>query len=249
MQEVEEPMGIKKIIKNNKWVILVFFLAISVLVLIHSIDLNNDAISTGEAIGGSTGILVGKAVGSVEGLTKGREEGFAAGKKEGLSAKDTVSTIKNVVSECQKLEVLVASISIKNFHEIGDKSQYAALYLANGEIIFTVDLSKLEVEEKSDCLEVTVPVPESKFVIDEQSIKKIAEYQTKFFNGKTEDGLNGYLNTMIELHGKVEDNIDNYEELLQDAKNSAKKKIENLVINTSLCEKDINIVFDDQEKE
>ena len=98
-------------------------------------------------------------------------------------------------------------------------------------------------------MEVTVPVPESKFVIDEQSIKKIDEYQTKFFNGKTEDGLNGYLNTMIELHGKVEDNIDNYEELLQDAKNSAKKKIENLVINTSLYEKEINIVFDDQEKE
>ena len=242
-------MGIKKFFKKYKWLFLVIIWAISVVVLIHSIDLNNDAISTGEAIGGSTGILVGKAIGSVEGLTKGREEGFAAGKKEGLSAKDTVLTIKNVVSECQKLEVLVASISIKNFHEIGNKTQYAALYLANGEIIFTVDLSKLEVEEKSDCLEVTVPVPESKFVIDEQSIKKIDEYQTKFFNGKTEDGFESYLNTMRELHGKVEDNIDNYEELLQDAKNSAKKKIENLVINTSLCEKEINIVFDDQEKE
>ncbi len=242
-------MGIKKIFKKYKWFFLLIFGAISVGVLINSIDLNKNAISTGEAIGGSTGILVGKAVGSVEGLTKGREEGFAAGKKEGLSAKDTVSTIKNVVSECQKLEVLVASICIKNYHEIGDKKQYAALYLANGEIIFTVDLSKLEVEEKSDRLEVTVPVPESKFVIDEQSINKADEYQTKFFNGTTEDGIKGYLNTMKELYGKVEDNIDNYDELLQDAKNSAKKKIENLVINTSLCEKDIYIVFNDQEKE
>ena len=70
-----------------------------------------------------------------------------------------------------------------------------------------------------------------------------------FLTAKTEDGFESYLNTMRELHGKVEDNIDNNEELLQDAKNSAKKKIENLVINTSLCDKDIYIVFDDQEKE
>ena len=195
------------------------------IVMIYMINLRMDATSLGDGIGARTGTLVGKAIGSFEGMTKGRVEGTEAGKQTGLSADDTEATIASQFQQMENLEVLVASVKLRNFHTIGKSKDYAALYLVNGNAVFTVDMSQAKIEAQPDSLKITIPKPVGTLYLDDSSVEKVAEYQRKFFNGSSEDGFDAYLNTMKKMQEASEETLSNYNVLVSSAKEAAVSQI------------------------
>lgn len=223
--------------------IIVCIISACALLLVISISINAQTI--GSSFGSGIGTLAGRAIGSLEGMTEGRREGTEEGKREGLSAKDTQADIANELKEIQQLEVLVASVKLKNIHKIGEenKEDYAALYIVNGQVIFTVDMGEAVIEESGDTLNVTLPVPEGKLVIDDRTIEKLDDYQKRFFSGSAEDGYDAYLNTMKELQKATADTLDNYDQLIDAAKEAATEQVTVLAQSVSLSDKKINITF------
>ncbi len=197
-------------------------------ILAYVIYLRVNAVSMGKNMGSSMGSLAGKAVGSVEGMTKGRIKGNEEGKKAGLSAEDTVAEVANKMRQIENLQVLVASVKLRDFHSIGDNVAYAALYLAKGDYVFTIDLSEAVIRIGDNELIIELPNPEGTLYIDESSVNKIAEYQRKWFNGSAEDGYNAYLNTRKKLQEASEETLDNYEELFAAAKDAGEKQVTRL---------------------
>ena len=204
--------------------------------------------SIGSDIGSDTGSLVGKAIGSFLGMTEGRDKGLDAGKEAGLSAEDTEAVISSQLHQLENLEVLVASVKLSNFHEIGQKDSfkyYAALYLVNGNVVFTVDMSQAEISAQSDDLYITLPKPAGSLYLDDSSVDKVAEYQTKLFNGNAEDGFDAYLNTMKKIQDASEETLDNYETLLTSAKKAAEHQVTLLAKSASNDYDQVIITFAD----
>ena len=204
--------------------------------------------SIGSDIGSDTGSLVGKAIGSLLGMTEGRDKGLDAGKEAGLSAEDTEAVISSQLHQLENLEVLVASVKLSNFHEIGQKDSfkyYAALYLVNGNVVFTVDMSQAEISAQSDDLYITLPKPAGSLYLDDSSVDKVAEYQTKLFNGNAEDGFDAYLNTMKKIQDASEETLDNYETLLTSAKKAAEHQVTLLAKSASNDYDQVIITFAD----
>ncbi len=226
-----------KIIKN--FVPLVVCVAIGC-IMIYAINLRINATALGGGIGAGTGTLVGKAIGSLEGMTKGRIEGTEAGKTSGLSAEDTEATIANQIQQMENLEVLVASVKLSNFHTIGEGKDYAALYLVNGNVVFTVDMGQATIDALPDKLMITVPQPVGTLYLDDSSVEKVAEYQRKFFNGKAEDGFDAYLNTMTKMQEASEETLSNYSVLVDSAKQAAENQL-------TLLAKSVSTEYDDIE--
>lgn len=229
----------KKIPKNSIPIVLCVAIAC---VMIYTINLRMNATSLGGGLGAGTGTMVGKAIGSLEGMTKGRVEGTEAGKKAGLSAEDTEATIANQIQQMENLEVLVASVKLSNFHTIGDSKDYAALYLVNGNVVFTVDMSQAVIVAQPDKLKVTIPKPVGTLYLDDSSVEKVAEYQRKFFNGKAEDGFDAYLNTMKKMQEASEETLSNYDVLVSSAREAAENQI-------SLIAKSVSTAYDEVEIE
>ena len=215
---------IKKIPKAGLPIILCVLMAC---VLVYAISLRINASSMGGGLGSSAGSLVGKAIGSLEGMTTGRVEGITAGKEAGLSAEDTEAEIANQIQQVENLEVLVASVKLSNFHTIGneDNPNYAALYLVNGNVVFTVDMSVAEITVQEDGLHIVLPKPVGTLYLDDSSVEKVAEYQKKFFNGSAEDGFDAYLNTMAKMQEATEETLDNYDVLISSAREAAVNQV------------------------
>lgn len=215
---------IKKIPQAGLPIVLCVLMAI---VLIYTINLRINATSLGGGLGASAGSLAGKAIGSLEGMTTGRTEGTAAGKAAGLSAEDTEAKIENQIQQVGKLEVLVASVKLSNFHTIGkeDNPNYAALYLVNGNVVFTVDMSQAKITPQAGGLHILLPKPTGELYLDDSSVEKVAEYQRRFFNGSAEDGFDAYLNTMVKTQEATEETLGNYDVLLSSAKNAAENQV------------------------
>ena len=224
-------------------VIPALMLLLAICTLIYTITLRTNAEAIGSALGTGTGSLVGKAIGSLEGMSKGRDEGKEAGRTAGLSAEDTEAAIANELHQINNLEVLVASVKLSNFHTIGENKDYAALYLVNGNVVFTVDLSKAEIVFEKDGLHITLPKPKGTLYLDESSVKKVAEYQKKFFNGNAEDGFDAYLNTMKTMQEATEETLDNYDVLVSSAREAAEKQVTLLAQSVSTVSKQIHIGF------
>jgi len=234
----------KKIPKDGLPIILCVLIAIA---MIYSINLRIQASSIGSGIGSGTGSIVGKAVGSFEGMGKGITEGTKAGKEEALSAEETVADISNRIQKSENLEVLVASVKLTNFHTIG--KDYAALYLANGNVVFTVDMSKAEVRKENKNLYITLPKPAGNLYIDNSSISKVAEYQRKIFNGSAEDGFDAYLNTLKKVQAASEETLDNYDALLTSAEDAAERQVTLLAEGVSTdSDQKIIVTFTDEEE-
>ena len=204
---------------------------------------NANAESRGNIIGRETGALVGKAIGSFEGITKGREEGAAAGKAAGLSARDTEADIANEIRKIEKLDVLVASVKINDFHSIGENVEYAALYLLKGDVVFSVDLSQAEIEDLGNELQVTLPLPHGELYIDQSQIEKVAEYQKHFFSGSAEIGFDAYLNSMVKVYEASTETLDNYDVLIEAAKESAEKQVRQLALSVAINTRQVNVDF------
>lgn len=200
--------------------------------LISAICFRLKAASIGSKAGSSLGNTAGKAIGSLEGITKGRSEGSEAGKKQGLSAEDTKAEISSQIKHMGSLEVMAASVNLSNFHTIGEKNShryYAALYLCKGSVVFTVDLNEAEITSDESGLHIELSRPRGTLYIDNSTIEKAAEYQTKFFDGSAEEGFDAYLKSMEKIHEASTETLDNYEELLKNAKDMAEDRISYLV--------------------
>ena len=139
-----------------------------------------------------------------------------------------MAEVANKMRQIENLQVLVASVKLRDFHSIGDNVAYAALYLAKGDYVFTIDLSEAVIRIGDDELIIELPDPKGKLCIDESSIEKIAEYQQKWFNGSAEDGYYARLNTQKKLREAAEDTLDNYEELFASAKDAGEKQVKRL---------------------
>ncbi len=210
-------------------------------VMIYTVKLRINASLIGKEIGSGIGTIVGNAIGSFEGMTKGRVDGTEAGKKAGLSAEDTEAQVANQIQRMEKLEVLVASVKLSDFHSIGEKQNYAALYLVNGNVVFTVDMSLAKVIKQAGSIKVILPLPKGELYLDDSSVNKVAEYQKRFFNGSAEDGFEAYLNTMKKIQEISEDTLVNYDELVDSARQAAENQVGNIIEMISLSQDEIVI--------
>lgn len=232
---------LKKLPKNSWPAILLIVIVLVFILFINAINFSLKASSWGEAVGSHMGTLVGKAVGSFDGLTKGRKDGTEAGKEAGLSAEDTEAKIANEIRQLEKLEVLAASVKLKNIHMIGDPEdqEYAALYLINGSVVFTVDLGEADISSREDGLHIGLPRPEGKLYIDDSSIEKAAEYQKRFWTGSAEEGFDAYINSMKKVQEATEETLSNYHELQTSAKTAAEKQVTLLARSVSAAERNV----------
>lgn len=224
--------------KSPLFILLVIFLILIIPAFANTLYLYLNAVSIGNGLGSNTGSSVGKAVGSYDGLTDGSEDG----KKSGLSAEDTKADIATQLQQVQKLEVLVASVKLKDVHTVG-KEDYAALYLANGNVVFTVDMDKADITSNSGKLRILLPSPVGELYIDDSSIKKAAENQKHIFSGSAEDGFDAYLNTMKKVQEASDDTLSNYDVLLDSAKQAAKRQITLLAQAASSSYETITVEF------
>ena len=166
-------------------------------------------------------------------------KGYNAGKKEGLSAKDTEQQMKNTVEGIGKLEVLVANVKIPEYHSVGQK--FAAMYLFRGSAVFTVDLSKTNIIVNGSDIQVLIPKPIAEVKIDNKETERIKSKSALFFNGSTEEGLEAYLNTLKAVDKVSTEQISNFPELNEMAKQAAKLQLKDIIEN--ICGSDKNITF------
>ncbi|MBR4765459.1 MAG: DUF4230 domain-containing protein [Clostridia bacterium] len=231
-----------KTIPKVFWPIISILITISVIIItaLYIIPAYIHAKETGEIIGSNTGKIVGKALGSYDGITSGLEDGYEAGKIDGLSAEDTEVKIANAIAQGGKLEVLSAKVKFEDFMEYGKK--YAAIYMLRGNISFTIDLTKATLSAGPDGkIVVMLPMPEAKVTIDDEETSTIAEWQRSFFNGSSEDGFDAYLNSKTQIKEKAITQVNNYEYLLEQAKESAKSQAESISFN--ICGYTPTVVF------
>jgi hypothetical protein len=209
-------------IRKNAKIVMTLVIVIAVCVLCVVLCLNSDKI--GAKVGAAAGKAVGMAVGSFDGVTEGLSTGYQDGKAEGLSAKDTEAEVKTKVHELGNLRVLAANVEIPNHHEVGKKGSALDVYC--GSAVFSVDLTQAEITRNADG-EVTVilPVPTADVNIDISRTKRLAEYQSTFFNGSAGDGIDAYLNTLKTLNDFTWDKVSNYDTLMTMAKDSAVKQV------------------------
>ncbi len=223
---------------------LILFVLMACL-LVYAINLRINASSMGAGIGQNAGSLVGRAIGSAEGMTRGRKEGSSAGQAEGLSAVDTEVELANELHEISNLEVLVASVKIKDTHSIGKDIDYMALYLLKGEVIFSVDLSKAQTSVLNNQIHIVLPEPSGQLIIDQSQIEKIAEYQKHYFSGDAESGFDAFLNSMAKVQEATAETLNNYDVLIDSARESAINQVTLLAKTVSKTEKDIYIEFEE----
>ena len=186
----------------------------------------------------------GKCNGSEDGKALGLIEGAEAGKMAGLSAEDTTADIYSSIYEVGKLEVLKASASINNFHEIG--TDYAKLQIYSADVVFTVDLKKAAIDESDETIRIILPAPECSIAVDEEKTEIVEEYQKYFFSGSAEDGYYAEHNVRRELDEKGAEALENYSALREAAENSAVKNVRILAEKVNAGCKNIEVVFDEE---
>ena len=189
------------------------------------------------------GKKVGIAYGSYEGLTEGLNQGYQDGKETGKSAEDMEIRIINEFEKIRKLEVLITSVKFTDMNQYGDDVKYAALYLLKGNAVFTVDLSRVEIQFVDESIVIKVPKPEVELHIENSQIQKVADYQKMFFNGSAEDGFDDYLNSMDKIQKNAEEKISNYGTLEEIAEKEAERIITQMIQTVSL-EGPRNIIFE-----
>ena len=193
------------------------------------LPLTQIAENVGKTTGENTGQIVGWAVGSVEGAIDGVPVGYQDGKAAGLNADDTVAEIANKIEQnvcgLGQLDVLAANVDLTTYHEVGKK--YGALYLLRGSAVFSIDLSKAKItyNDRDGIISIVLPQPGVEVKIDPSETKRIAEWERKYFNGTDSEGAQAYLNSFGAFSSKSVDTIENYQDLLSLASESAKEQV------------------------
>ena len=179
-------------------------------------------------LGAAQGHIVGTAVGSFNGITQGLAADYQDGKEEGLQADDATAVIKGHICEIGRLEVVRMDAKAYTVERVGDK--YVRLKESCFEVIYSVDLTAITVEDQGDHLLVTLPPLEADVSPDTQWTTIAEEELAKVFNGSTADGISAQIN-----HWKSEQNKRNERfndpksEEYQNAANIAKQHVEELV--------------------
>jgi hypothetical protein len=230
---------ILKMVPLSGWLIVPCLILLCALVFIVNFRLS--AKTTGVALGEATGKTIGRAIGSFKGMTIGRKKGYDAGKEAALTAEDTTAEFANTIKEGGKLQILVASVKLRDVHSVGE--DYMALYLLKGEAVFTVDLSQAVILLEDEKIHITVPQPEMKLILDQSKIDKVAEYQEYFFSGSSADGLDAYLNSMKKIYEETQETLVNYDSLMEAARESAEKQITELINAASGVERSVLVGF------
>ncbi len=218
-----------------------------------------NARSAGEKIGGTAGTAVGKAIGSFNGVTTGLSEGGSAGTKEGLSADDTTVILEEIRST-GRLQVLVADINLDIFHMIGKDGEsksgadmdvettrdanFVALYKQSGHATFTVDLDRATVEQNGSGIILTLPQPRVEVISDGELIP-VDKWQKSDFTGSAENGQIGLLNSLRKMDEQAVKELQNYETLMDQAKESAIAQVEELAVSVRSSTGPVEIVFAD----
>lgn len=167
--------------------------------------------------------------------------GISSIKTEPTEIKSSITSLR----ETGKLEVMSASVNInrKLFITKDDTNEYAAIYNVPGTAVYTVDLSKLEIDYvKSDNgkykLIVGIPELEQSLNVKEDEAKKLDDYQKGKYTGSAKEGFEEYLTIVKESYDKAKKEISNSEGLISMAKESAKTQISLLIksLNTENCE-------------
>lgn len=157
--------------------------------------------------------MVGTALGSwqgvMQGITSGAEAGLSAGKEKGLSAKDTTVRIGSKMNETGKLQVMLVDLKLTDLYQQGSAPDYAALWTMEGNGVFTVDLTqaKAAYHETENKITIEIPKPEFTPYLDDTTVKLIAKYQRDFFNGNTDNGYQGYLNSRTQINQKAQEEM------------------------------------------
>lgn len=199
--------------------VLLIFLAVEGISLLLINDASKAALNTaGEMAGDVTGVFKGIV---------GMPNAYNEGKRQGLSAEDTEAYITNKMSDIGKLEILDAGVKVTNLHKIGNS--YANLYISKGNAIFSVDLSTAVIVVNENEITVTLAEPTVEIFIDEQSTESLAEWQKASFTGTTEDGYFAYLNSWNNSREEIEGAIENYDKLINSAKEAGITQIEAIV--------------------
>ena len=209
---------------------------------------NDQASTVGATVGDSFGGVVGAAVGSYKGVTEGWQKGREDGKAAGLSAEDTTVDIKSSVKELGKLEVLTASVSVKK-DTVSANGGYRGFHLLLGDVTFTVDLNKAVIEDTNEGLIIVLPKPEAVLSYDEERSQKIAERQNAVFDGDAESGYIAELNSYKQIFEKSLTELENYDTLMTNAQSSAKKSIELFARSVTVNEKNIMVLFGEENEE
>lgn len=212
-------------LRRAAWAFIIAILALIIMAFCCYIHSCADTI--GDSIGSAQGRIVGTAVGSWKGATESRAAGKADGEAAGLSAEDTSADIKGYIQQTGTLQVLRANVTLRDKNGIGEK--YKALYVFNGDAVFTVDLSEISVVHRdNDTLAVDIPHPELKLYLDVSKTKKLAELQKFSWNVTAKDGVEGYISTMSKTVENVKKTMSNYDALMDIAEKSAKEQVERL---------------------
>lgn len=232
-----KPKDLKKFFIDGGLIIVFVALLCGVVIMLY---IHQNMVAICGTAARTAGTLVGRATGSFEGMTAGIEDG----KNAGLSAEDTTTTIANRIREMNNLEVLIASVSLTNFHSVGE--DYASLYQTNAEVVFTVDMDQAQISNDEGVMKIVLPNPVCEIYTDYTSTEKLAEYQKHFYSGSVEAGVQEYLNSLVKGREVTRETLSNYDELEEAAKESAVQQIEALENYASVSSTyDVNITFED----
>ncbi len=237
--------NIGNVVKKISWTVLAaIFLALSVIFFGYSVYKYYNAKKIGTEIGKTAGEATGKFMGSYHGITDGLAEGKEEGITKGLSAEDTEVDIGNKIQTVGNLEVLSASVVMHDLLEIGDK--YKTLLAFYGDITFTVDLYKAELNSDGNSYEVVLPMPEATLRIDDKKSKQLASDMKHSWSGSNEDGYIATMNSIKQLTLNAEKSVSNYDVLRESAKDSAEKQVRFLIQSATKEEVVVNVRFEEK---
>lgn len=175
------------------------------------------------------------------------------GRKSGDTFSSTKVTAKlTSIREIGMLEVMTASIRVNRYIGIAerneDKPDYAALYDIPGTVVYSVDLSKLDIDVVNTEVGrrkvlVGIPTPEVSLMVAENEINKLDEWQKGLFTGTAESGYKKYMQASKDSVDAVEKEISDSENLKSRAMESAKTQIDMLIRNLSIDDCDTVLYF------
>lgn len=209
---------------------------------------------------------VGSFIGTIAGKMLAPFVSDEEAKEKELSGEsDTEVLIGNYTAELGNLQILSADVIITNFHEIGDKSggdseetdplknntdtkdgSYQGLYVIEGELIFSVDLTKAKCSLSEDDQTLSVEIPEITFAVNPDYDTYMLLEEKEKFNPfvDAEDGYTSRLKSMNYFTENVESVIEDYEYLYSVAEESAINKVHDLVNEISGMKYTVNVSYE-----
>lgn len=129
----------------------------------------------------------------------------------------------------------------------GKNTKYKAITVMDGSIIFTVDMGQATVLRDDENLTIRLPQPENDFSIQYDTRKTIKEYQDPNFfkDGDAETGIDVQLNSMANIQESGAEELANYESLVEQARESAKKEVTALAKSITTYKGSITVEFED----